>query len=78
MIIFLLLLNLKKLILKNYNINCIQIFSYDAIVPYLIKKKLYKIQFFISCFIKEYSGKDDMKCPKNLQKLFYSIVSMNF
>ena len=32
-------LNLKKLILKNYNINCIQIFSYDAIVPYLIKKK---------------------------------------
>ena len=32
-------LNLKKLILKNYNINCIQIFSYDAIVPYLTKKK---------------------------------------
>ena len=32
-------LDLKKFILNNYNIDCIQIFSYDAVIPYLIKKK---------------------------------------
>ena len=31
-------LSLKKFILENYNLNCIQLLSYDAIIPYLIRK----------------------------------------
>lgn len=32
-------IDLRNFILKNYKVNCIQVFSYDTIIPYLIKKK---------------------------------------
>ena len=32
-------IDLRNFILKNYKVNCIQLFSYDAVIPYLIKKE---------------------------------------
>ena len=32
-------IDLKDFVSKNYNLSCVQLFSYDVILPYLLKKK---------------------------------------
>ena len=32
-------IDLKNYLSQNYNLKCVQLFSYDAIIPYLLKKK---------------------------------------
>ena len=41
-------ITLKNELNKNYDLNCIQLFSYDAVLPFLLKKKFCtKFNYFL-------------------------------
>ena len=78
-------INLKEFILRNYDINCIQVFSYNPIMPYLIKKKSCTKFNFLYVVSSENIQKDMMdefieKSPKiillNLKYEFLSLASL--
>ena len=70
-------INFKNLISKKYNLSCVQLFTYDAIVPYLLKKKSctkFNFVFIVS------SEKVQNKMIKELkdQKTDYIFLNQNY